>query len=69
VPVLFIEERTDRVALAEADFEGKQATGDECGVGLRDESAVDGEAVGSSEEREMGFMVADFGGEGGCVGE
>jgi len=57
------------VALAVADFEREQAVGLEDGVGLRDEAAVDVEAVGAGEERAGGLVVADLGMEGAAVGE
>jgi len=61
VPEVFRQESADGRALAEAEYER--------GVGLGDEKTVDGQSVGAGEEREVGFVVADFGGESGCVGE
>lgn len=55
-----VEERGELRVLAEAEFQGEQAAGAERGVGLRDEAAVDVEAIGAGEEGGVGFEVADF---------
>ena len=68
-PEVGVDECANSIALAEADLEGEKAAGEQCGVGLRNEAAIDAEAVGAGEEREVGFVVADFRGEGGSVGE
>jgi len=67
------EQVGDCLRLAVADFEGEVAAGDETMEGLRDEAAVDVEAVGAGEKGESWFVVADFDGErvavsGGDVG-
>ena len=69
MPEVFRQESADGRALAEAEFECEKAARYERGVGLGDEKTVDGQSVGAGEEREVGFVVADFGGESGCVGE
>jgi len=56
------------VALAEAELEGEETVGAEGGLGLRDETAVDLEAVGAGEEGDVGLVVDDFGGERWGVG-
>ncbi len=63
------EEFAQGMALAESELQRKQAVGAERGVRLRDKAAVDFEAVGSGEERGGWFVVADFEGERGRVGE
>jgi len=72
VPQACVEELADRVCLPESDFKRKQAAGNERCMGLGDEKAIDAEAVwilfGPAEEREVGFMIADFGSERGLVG-
>ena len=56
------------VALVVADLEGEQAVGFECGVGLRDEAAVDVEAGWAGVQRGFGLVVADLGMQGFAVG-
>lgn len=44
------EQRGDSVTLAVADLERKEAVGRERGAGLRDEAAIDVQAIGACEE-------------------
>ena len=62
------EESVDGWLLAVADFERDEAAGGESGEGLRDEAAVDFEAVVAGEEGEGWFVIADFDGEGIAIG-
>jgi hypothetical protein len=62
------EKGCEGVALAVADLEGEKTAGRKGGEGLRDEAAIDGEAVGAGVKRGAGLEVADFGVEGDGVG-
>ena len=62
------EEHVDGGLLAVADFKRDETAGDESGEGLRDEAAVDIEAVVAGEESQRWLVVADFDGKGIAVG-
>ena len=53
--------------LTVADFERNETAGDENGEGLRDEAAIDIEAVVSGEESQRWLVVADLYGKGVAV--
>lgn len=62
------EEFDDRHVLGMAYLQRDKSFGEEGGVGLGDEAAVEVEAVGACEEGGGGLVVADLGVEGGAVG-
>ncbi len=61
------EEFGEGIALAIPDFECEKAFGIQSGVGCRDETAVDVEAVGACEESGVGFVVYNLRLHGGGV--
>lgn len=73
MPEVCIEECADGITLPEAYFERKQTFRNKCGMGLWNEQAIYPEAIGilfgTTEESKVGFVVADFRGEGGRVCE
>jgi hypothetical protein len=63
-----VEHLADRAERGVAEFEDQAAAGFQQAGGVRDEATVNVESAGAGEERERGFMVADFTLERGSAG-